>query len=35
MSEQKYAISQYPDVDEIYKRLDALISQPLDRKSVV
>ncbi len=29
MSEQGYAISQYPDVDEIYKRLNALIAQPL------
>ncbi len=29
MSEQKHAISQYPDVDAIYQRLDALISQPL------
>ena len=29
MSEQKYAISQYPDVDAIYQQLDALISQPL------
>ena len=29
MSEQSYAISQYPDVDEIYRRLNALIAQPL------
>ena len=29
MDEQKYAISQYPDVESIYKRLDALIKQPL------
>ena len=29
MSEQKYAISKYPDVDEVYKRLNALIAQPL------
>jgi len=29
MSEQGYAISQYPDVDEIYRRLNALIAQPL------
>jgi glutamate-1-semialdehyde 2,1-aminomutase len=26
---QKYAISQYPDVEEIYRRLDALIRQPM------
>lgn len=26
---QAYAISQYPDVDQIYRRLDALVSQPL------
>ena len=29
MSAQKYAISQYPDVDEIYAALDRLIYQPL------
>ena len=29
MSEQNYAISQYPDVDEVYRRLNALIAQPL------
>jgi len=29
MSEQKYAISEYPKVDEIYRKLDKLISQPL------
>jgi len=29
MDEQKYAISQYPDVESIYERLDALIKQPL------
>ncbi len=29
MSEQGYAISQYPDVNEIYRRLNALIAQPL------
>jgi len=30
MSEtQTYAISAYPDVDEIYRRLDALIAQPM------
>jgi glutamate-1-semialdehyde aminotransferase len=26
---QKYAISQYPDVDDIYRRLDALVRQPM------
>ena len=26
---QQYAISQYPDVDEVYRRLDALVSQPI------
>lgn len=26
---QSYAISQYPDVDDIYRRLDALVRQPL------
>jgi glutamate-1-semialdehyde 2,1-aminomutase len=29
MTEQAYAISQYPDVQEVYRRLDALVSQPL------
>jgi glutamate-1-semialdehyde aminotransferase len=29
MSEQKYAISEYPNVDEVYRKLDKLISQPL------
>jgi glutamate-1-semialdehyde 2,1-aminomutase len=29
MSEQQYAISQYPDVDAVYERLNALIRQPL------
>ena len=30
MSEpQAYAISQYPDVDDIYRRLDALVRQPM------
>ncbi len=29
MNEQKYAISNYPNVDEVYARLDALVSQPL------
>jgi glutamate-1-semialdehyde 2,1-aminomutase len=28
MSEQKYAISEYPNVDEVYKKLDNLIRQP-------
>ena len=28
---QKYAISQYPDVDDIYRRLDALVRQPMRR----
>ncbi|MCX5996561.1 MAG: aminotransferase class III-fold pyridoxal phosphate-dependent enzyme [Chloroflexi bacterium] len=28
---QKYAISQYPDVDLVYRRLDALVSQPMRR----
>jgi glutamate-1-semialdehyde 2,1-aminomutase len=26
---QQYAISKYPDVDEVYRRLDALLAQPL------
>jgi glutamate-1-semialdehyde aminotransferase len=29
MSEQKYAISEYHDVDEVYKKLNNLISQPM------
>lgn len=29
MNEQKYAISEYHDVDEVYKKLNNLISQPL------
>ncbi|MCX5993198.1 MAG: aminotransferase class III-fold pyridoxal phosphate-dependent enzyme, partial [Chloroflexi bacterium] len=29
--EQKYAISQYPDVEDIYRRLDALVRQPMRR----
>ncbi len=29
MSEQKYAISEYPNVDEVYRKLNKLISQPL------
>ena len=29
--EQRYAISQYPDVDDIYRRLDALVRQPMRR----
>lgn len=29
MSEQTYAISQYPDVNAVYERLNALIRQPL------
>jgi glutamate-1-semialdehyde 2,1-aminomutase len=29
MSEQKYAISEYPNVNEVYKKLDNLIGQPL------
>ncbi|GAP12740.1 glutamate-1-semialdehyde aminotransferase [Longilinea arvoryzae] len=29
MDEQKYAISQYPDVKEVYARLDRLIGQPM------
>ena len=27
--QQQYAISQYPDVDDIYRRLDALVRQPM------
>jgi glutamate-1-semialdehyde aminotransferase len=29
MSEQQYAISEYPDVEKVYSRLNALVSQPL------
>lgn len=29
MSEQKYAISEYHDVDEVYKKLNNLVSQPM------
>src|SRR3972149_5602488 len=29
MTEQQYAISKYPDTDEIYARLNALIKQPM------
>ena len=29
MNEQKYAISQYPDVDDIYRKLDKLVGQPM------
>lgn len=29
MTQQIYAISEYPDVDDVYRRLDALISQPM------
>jgi glutamate-1-semialdehyde aminotransferase len=29
MTSQQYAISEYPDVDEVYRRLNALISQPM------
>ncbi|MDO9128824.1 MAG: aminotransferase class III-fold pyridoxal phosphate-dependent enzyme [Anaerolineales bacterium] len=29
MTEQQYAISEYPNVDEVYSKLNALISQPL------
>ena len=29
MSEQKYAISEYHDVDEVYRKLNNLISQPM------
>ena len=28
---QQYAISKYPDVEEIYRRLDALVRQPMRR----
>jgi glutamate-1-semialdehyde aminotransferase len=28
---QQYAISQYPDVEDIYRRLDALVRQPMRR----
>src|SRR5919197_541744 len=29
MNEQKYAISEYPDTREVYRKLDRLISQPM------
>jgi glutamate-1-semialdehyde 2,1-aminomutase len=29
MSEQKYAISEYPNVDEVYRKLNQLVSQPM------
>ena len=29
MNAQQYAISEYPDVEDIYRRLNALIAQPL------
>ncbi|MBN1267165.1 MAG: aminotransferase class III-fold pyridoxal phosphate-dependent enzyme [Anaerolineales bacterium] len=29
MTEQQYAISHYPDVEKIYKKLNALVAQPL------
>ena len=29
MTEQQYAISEYPDVKDVYRRLDALVSQPI------
>jgi glutamate-1-semialdehyde 2,1-aminomutase len=29
MTKQTYAISQYPDVPEVYRRLEALVAQPL------
>jgi glutamate-1-semialdehyde 2,1-aminomutase len=29
MTEQKYAISEYPNIDEIYTKLNALVAQPL------
>jgi len=29
MSQQQYAISEYLNVDEVYARLDKLISQPI------
>ena len=28
-NENQYAISNYPDVDLIYKKLDALVQQPI------
>ncbi len=31
IDEQRYAISEYPDVDDIYRRLDALVRQPMRR----
>ena len=31
MNEQQYAISEYLNVDEVYARLNALISQPIGR----
>jgi len=31
MDEQKYAISEYHDVDEVYKKLNNLISQPMSQ----
>ena len=31
MNEQTYAISQYPDTDQVYRQLDALIKQPMRR----
>lgn len=31
MNEQKYAISEYHDVDEVYKKLNNLVSQPMRR----
>ena len=29
MNEQQYAISQYPNVDEVYAKLNSLVSQPI------
>ena len=29
MTEQQYAISEYPDVKDVYQRLDALVRQPM------
>lgn len=29
MSNQEYAISQYPDVEDVYRRLNALVAQPM------
>ncbi|HEY9086550.1 MAG TPA: aminotransferase class III-fold pyridoxal phosphate-dependent enzyme [Anaerolineaceae bacterium] len=29
MNEQAYAISQYPDVEAVYRKLDALVAQPM------